>query len=310
MTQPISIAIAGVGKIARDQHVPTIAADPNFRLAATLSRHNALDGVPAFTSLADLHRALPDLQAIAICTPPRGRLELVREAIALGLDVMLEKPPAASLSEAEALVAAAAASGSVLHVTWHSREAAAVEPARAWLAGRTIRRVAIDWKEDVRVWHPGQEWIWEPGIGVFDPGINALSVVTRLLPGALLLDRARLRFPANKAAPIAADLSLRGADGAPVAVAFDFDQRGPQSWDIVIETDRGTLALGEGASKMAVDGAPVAVPDVPEYARLYQRFAELVAARESDTDLSPFRLVADAFLLGERETVGAFDWNG
>ena len=310
MTPPISIAIAGVGKIARDQHVPTIAADPNFHLAATLSRHNALDGVPAFTDLADLRRAVPDLQAIAICTPPRGRLDLVREAIALGLDVMLEKPPAASLSEAEALVAAAAASGSVLHVTWHSREAAAVEPARAWLAGRTIRRVSIDWKEDVRVWHPGQEWIWEPGIGVFDPGINALSVVTRLLPGALLLDRARLRFPSNKAAPIAADLSLRSAGGAPVAVAFDFDQRGPQSWDILVETDRGTLALGKGASTMAVDGIPVAVPDVPEYARLYQRFAELVAARESDTDLSPFRLVADAFLLGERETVGAFDWNG
>lgn len=310
MTTLISIAIAGVGKIARDQHVPTIAADPKFHLAATLSRHNAIEGVPAFTDLADLCRAVPDLQAIAICTPPRGRLDLVREAIALGLDVMLEKPPAASLSEAEALVAAAAASGSVLHVTWHSREAAAVEPARAWLAGRTIRRVAVDWKEDVRVWHPGQEWIWEPGIGVFDPGINALSVVTRLLPGALLLDRARLRFPANKAAPIAADLSLRSADGAPVAVAFDFDQRGPQSWDIVVETDGGTLTLGEGASRMAVDGVPVAVPDVPEYARLYRRFAELVAARESDTDLAPFRLVADAFLLGERETVGAFDWNG
>ena len=51
-----------------------------------------------------------------------------------------------------------------------------------WLAGRTIRRVECTWKEDVRVWHPGQAWIWEPGIGVFDPGINALSVLTRILP--------------------------------------------------------------------------------------------------------------------------------
>jgi D-galactose 1-dehydrogenase len=306
----IPIAIAGVGKIARDQHIPTIATDPNFRLAGTVSRHSTFDDVPAFTSLADLRTALPDVAAIAICTPPRGRLTLVREALALGLDVMLEKPPAATMSEAEALVAAAEASGSVLHVTWHSREAAAVEPARAWLAERTVRRVAVNWKEDVRVWHPGQEWIWEPGIGVFDPGINALSVVTRLLDGDLLLDRAKLRFPANKAAPIAADLSLTSADGVPIAVAFDFDQRGPQSWDIIVETDRGTLMLSHGASKMAVDGMAIDVPDTPEYARLYQRFAELIATRQSDTDLAPFRLVADAFLLGERETVGPFDWNG
>lgn len=310
MTKPIPIAIAGVGKIARDQHVPTIAADPNFRLAATVSRNNVLDGVPSFSSLTYLREALPEVSAIAICTPPRGRLALVRDALALGLDVMLEKPPAATISEAEALVTAASRSGSVLHVTWHSREAAAVGPARAWLAERTIRRVVIDWKEDVRVWHPGQEWIWEPGIGVFDPGINALSVLTRLLPDTPLLDRATLRFPANKPAPIAADLSLSTAAGVPISVAFDFDQRGPQSWDVIAETDDGTLVLSHGASKMAVDGVPVPVPDIPEYARLYQRFAELIAARESDTDLSPFRLVADAFLLGERETVAAFDWNG
>src|SRR3546814_2086195 len=73
----------------------------------------------------------------------------------------------ATIGEAEAIAEAAAASNVLLHATWHSREAAAVEPALGWLADRTIRRVAIAWKEDVRVWHPGQEWIWESGIGVF-----------------------------------------------------------------------------------------------------------------------------------------------
>jgi len=37
-----------------------------------------------------------------------------------------------------------------------------------------------------------------------------------------------------------------------------------------------------------------------EYPRLYQRFAELCARSESDVDLRPFQLVADAFLVGER----------
>lgn len=309
IVKPIPIAIVGVGKIARDQHVPTITASSAFEFVATVTRHHPLDGVPNFASIAELAQAMPEVKAVAICTPPRGRLDMVREAVAAGLDVMLEKPPAASISEAEALVAAAAASDSVLHVTWHSREAAAVEPACIWLVDREVRHVTITWKEDVRVWHPGQEWIWEPGIGVFDPGINALSVVTRLLGRPLLLYRAALRFPANKAAPIAADLVLQDSTGLVVDVAFDFDQRGPQIWDIVVETDCGTLTLTNGASRMAVDGDAVTVPDLPEYARLYARFAELIATRESDIDLRPFHIVADAFLLGERETVGAFNWN-
>ncbi len=303
------VAIVGVGKIARDEHMPTIAADPRFTLVATVTRHNVLSDVPNFATLAALKQAHPDVTAIAICTPPRGRLELVREAVDLGLDVLLEKPPAATVSEAEGLIAAARGSDSVLYITWHSREAAGVMPAHAWLRGKSIRRTTVTWAEDVRVWHPGQEWIWEPGIGVFDPGINALSILTAILPGPIMLDRATLFFPENRSAPIAAELKLSDAGGAPVAVELDFDRRGPQAWTITVETDGGTLTLSDGGARLAIDGAPVEVPDMPEYARLYSHFANLIRTRCSDIDLSPFRLVADAFLLGERRTAAQFDWN-
>ncbi|MFX5656779.1 hypothetical protein ABTE24_21610, partial [Acinetobacter baumannii] len=50
------------------------------------------------------------------------------------------------------------------------------------------RKVKVIWREDVRHWHPDQEWIWQPGgLGVFDPGINALSIVTEILPQAMFL---------------------------------------------------------------------------------------------------------------------------
>ncbi len=300
------IALVGIGKIARDQHVPHIAANPDFELVAAVTRHKAPSGVPAFPSISQMIAAMPEVDAVSICTPPIGRLAVIDEALAHGLDVMIEKPPAATLSEAEQFAGAAAREGKILYATWHSREAAAVEPARKWLAGRKLRRVTVDWREDVRVWHPGQAWIWEPGIGVFDPGINALSVITRLLPAPLLLDRAELRFPANKPAPIAASLALNDACQTPIAVEFDFDQRGPQQWDILVETDSGTLTLGQGAATMAVDGEPVLVGDEPEYARLYRRFAALIASRTSDVDLAPFRLVADAFLIGRRVEVAPF----
>jgi D-galactose 1-dehydrogenase len=302
----ISMAIVGGGKIARDQHVPAIVGDASFALDAAVTLADArLPGIPNFDTIAQMKTALPGIQAVALCTPPGVRYSLALQAIAAGLDVLNEKPPAATLAEADAIARAAAQADRVFYQTWHSREAAAVEPARTWLAGKRILRVTVTWKEDVRVWHPGQAWIWEPGIGVFDPGINALSVVSHILPGPLRLGAAELRFPENMAAPIAADLDYTCTD-FPVSVSFDFDQRGPQSWDIDITTDGGVLTLSHGASRMMVDGVPVSIDETPEYARLYRRFAQMLQARRSDVDFTPFHLVADAFLRGQRKTVAPF----
>ena len=302
----VAIAIVGGGKIARDAHIPAIAGSEDFTLAAAVTLADAqLPGLPNFRTIAEMKAASPDVTAVALCTPPRSRHALALQAIAAGLDILNEKPPAATLAEAQDIAARANAAGRVLYQSWHSRDAAGVEPARAWLKGKTLRGVTITWKEDVRVWHPGQEWIWEPGIGVFDPGINALSVATAILPDVLRLKSSALRFPANKAAPIAASLAY-DCGGVPVAVEFDFDQKGPQTWDIDIDTEAGTLKLSLGASKMALDGKPVDVGTVPEYAALYARFAALLKARESDADFTPFACVADAFLLGARTTIAPF----
>src|SRR5207247_854744 len=119
-----------------------------------------------------------------------------------------------------------------------SRYAAAVAQSRAWLAGRTLRKASIGWKEDVRHWHPGQTWIFEAGgFGVFDPGINALSILTEVVRDPILVTAAELEVPANRQAPIAARLAMETAKGAPIEAVFDFRQTGPQTWDIVLEAD-------------------------------------------------------------------------
>src|SRR6202000_3311891 len=143
--------------------------------------------------------------------------------------VFLEKPPGATVSEVELLRAQAASKGVTLFASWHSRYATAVAPAREWLSKREIKRVSIVWREDVRVWHPGQAWIWEPGgFGVFDPGIHALSIMTRILPRPFFLTRSELSFPRIRAAPIAADLTFSDEAGVPIRAEFDWRQLGPQ----------------------------------------------------------------------------------
>lgn len=305
---PLRIAIVGFGKIARDRHVPALTATDGAVLAAVADPSATLSGVPHAPTLEALLRDGPPIDAVALCTPPQIRSGLAATALAAGKHVLLEKPPGATVAEIGPLLTAATAAKRTLFATWHSRLAPAVEPARQLLAGRRISAVRITWKEDVRVWHPGQQWIWQAGgLGVFDPGINALSILTRILPQPLFVTSADLCFPANRDAPIAATLSLSDAAGLPIAAEFDFRQTGPQSWDIHVDTDDGPVVLSGGGAKLSVGGEPHVDAVKAEYTALYRRFVELTAAGESDVDLSPLQLVADAFLLGRRRTVDPFE---
>jgi D-galactose 1-dehydrogenase len=205
------------------------------------------------------------------------------------------------------LIAAARQGGRTLFAAWHSRFAPAVEAARTLLAEREIKSVTVEWKEDVKVWHPGQAWIWQPGgFGVFDPGINALSIMTRILPRPFFLTRAELSFPRNRAAPIAADLSFADGAGAQIEAAFDWRQTGPQTWEIRIETDAGRVTVASGGRRLIHGERTLVDAEKQEYPVIYQRFLELIANGVSDVDLSPLVHVADAFLLGERHDVEPF----
>ncbi|RVD00274.1 Gfo/Idh/MocA family oxidoreductase, partial [Mesorhizobium sp. M7A.F.Ca.ET.027.02.1.1] len=241
-----------------------------------------------------------------LCMPPQFRYDAARAALMAKKHVFLEKPPGATVSEVEDLKTLAAQNGVSLFASWHSRYAPAVEAARAFLDKAKTRSAAINWKEDVRRWHPNQEWIWAPGgFGVFDPGINALSIATHILP-AMFITSAVLDFPENRASPVAARVAFRTSNGLPVTMDLDWLQTGPQSWDILADTDKGAMVLSGGGSKLAIDGKVVHDEPEAEYPMLYKRFAEIVRAGTSDVDLAPLQHVADAFMLGKRNVVEAF----
>jgi predicted dehydrogenase len=206
----LKIGLLGIGKIARDQHIPALNSNPAFWLVGCASRNATVTGVPSFPDLDTLLAAIPDLDAISICTPPQAHFDAALTALRAGKHVMLEKPPAATTRQISLLADEAARRGRTLFQTWHSRCAAGVDAAREWLRTRKVVGGRITWKEDVHHWHPGQKWIWEPGgFGVFDPGINALSVLTTILPRDVCVDSATLEFPQNQQAPIAAQLRMR-----------------------------------------------------------------------------------------------------
>jgi len=306
---PNKLALVGIGKIARDQHIPALEANPDFELVATASRNASVDGIPAYGDLSSLLASESDIDCVSLCTPPMARYEDARAALMAGCHVMLEKPPGATLSEVHDLETIAAEMDLSLFATWHSRHASAVTYAKDWLADKTIRAAHVDWKEDVRFWHPGQDWIWQPGgLGVFDPGINGLSVLTEILPHAIYLAEANLSFPSNRDTPVAAELTFSDPKGAKITGVFDWLEQGTPKWTITVDTDAGQAVLSNGGAMLAIEGTSIDTGPHEEYPSLYRHFAKLVASGERDVDLAPLAHVADAFMMGKRHTTAPFEW--
>jgi predicted dehydrogenase len=307
----LRIAIIGYGKIAEDEHVPALAANPRFELAANVGSKAPRSGpVPGFARHPEMFEAVRDLDAVAICTPPSVRYAIARECIERGLHVLLEKPPATTLSEIEDLACLAEGRQVTLFTTWHSQYNPAVDAAAKSLAGKRIARMRIDWRESVRKWHPGQKWIWEAGgFGVFDPGINALSIASKIFPGPMFVREAELSIPENLHMPIAARIgfSSPAADGE-LSAGFDWREEKDEVWTIEVETTDGlSLRLSGGGARLDVEGGETVEAARSEYERIYARFADLVDERRSLIDVAPLRLTADAFLVGRRVSVERFE---
>jgi predicted dehydrogenase len=306
--RPIRIAILGFGKIAADQHLPAIQGNPRFELVASSSRSGKGVG-QSFADWRELIRSVEGLEAVAITTPPEPRYEMARECILAGLHCLLEKPPTVGLSEITDLACLAEQEQVSLYTTWHARHHPAVAAAALALGGKRIRSMEIIWHEDVTKWHPGQQWIWEPGgFGVFDPGVNAFSIATRIFPGSLFVREAELSIPPNVQTPIAAEVTFFSpeADGS-LKASLDWRRSEGEEWTITVTTADGIeVRLEQGGAALLIDGEPQSQQDPGEYPDIYAKFVDLLDERRSDVDVGPLRLVADCLLSGRRREVDPF----
>jgi D-galactose 1-dehydrogenase len=307
----IRIGVIGLGQIARKRHLPAIAAHDGFALAGLASLGGGPDvaGLPVHAD----HRTMLascDLDAVAICTPPAARFAIARDALRAGTHVLLEKPPAGTLGEAEALARLAAREGRVLFATWHSHYNTAVEAARRFLADKAPDTLRVDWNEDFRAFHPDQDWIWQAdGLGVFDMAINALSVISRIFADPPFVRDAELRIAANHVAPIAAVVRFGVAgESGPLEMHTNWGHAGPDQRELRVATRCGhRLELLDSGGTLTIDGAVAVQEERAEYRMLYERFAALLCEGRSDIDLAPLRMTLDALAVGRRVALPRFE---
>lgn len=305
--EKIRLAIIGMGKIARDQHLPALLQNDRFDIVAAVDPNASHPDLPTYPSLDALLTDGRPIDAVTIATPPQIREQVSICALEAGLHVFLEKPPASTVSGA-IKIAHAVRNGRTLFTSWHSRAAPHVERARAWLDGRRVARGSIRWRESARRWHPGQHWLWKPGgLGVLDPAINAFSILTAITAERFSVGRMAFEVPENQHAPIGARGTLIGITGE-IDLDLDFREEGEPHWDIELETiDGDLLLLSDGGHRLMINGKVAVGTPNGEYSRLYAHFAELIDRGESDVDLTPLQLVVDAFAMARITLTDRFE---
>ncbi len=114
ITTPIGVAVVGYGYWGPNV-VRNILERPEFRLIGLCERDSGraedfTRRYPTRTAERDLDELLldPRVQAVSIATPPRTHYDLVRRALEAGKHVLVEKPLATSVAQAEELIELAA----------------------------------------------------------------------------------------------------------------------------------------------------------------------------------------------------------
>jgi predicted dehydrogenase len=128
------VAVVGAGSLGQ-HHARILAGLPEAVLVAVVDRDAeraraiaARYGVPALTDHRDLPR---DLDAVSVAVPTSSHAAVAEACLGRGLSVLVEKPMAASVAEAEAMVAVAARAGRLLLVGHTERFNPAVSAVRA-----------------------------------------------------------------------------------------------------------------------------------------------------------------------------------
>lgn len=130
------VAVVGVGHLGK-HHARILASLPGVELTAVVDTNQArAEEIAAANGTRALMRAtslIGKVDAVSIAVPTEQHLAVALPFLEAGTSVLVEKPMARSLEEADLMIAAAAKSGAVLAVGHTERFNPAVEVARPML---------------------------------------------------------------------------------------------------------------------------------------------------------------------------------
>lgn len=214
---PIRTGIIGFGLSGRVFHAPFIAANPRFSLETISTSHAGRQtvarslhpGVETVGTPAELIARGLDL--VVLASPGHAHLEQGLAALASGAAVVVDKPFAASVAEAEQLIAAADAAGSPLMVFQNRRWDSDFLTVKKLLAERRLGTVHR-FESTFERWSPGLRDRWQ------DTATSAQAAGITFDLGSHLIDQALHLF--GPATIVDAELSILRKGGVSDDEAF------------------------------------------------------------------------------------------
>ena len=201
---PVRVAVVGVGHLGR-HHARIASSLPGTCLAGVLDRNSqkATDVAREFGGrvLPDLDAVAQEADAVVVATPTVSHAEISCGLLGRGRDVLVEKPIASSLEEADRILAAASAAGRIVQVGHVERYNPAIEAAL-----RLVR-------------NPG--FIEVHRLGVFTPRSLDVDVVLDLMIHDLQIVRVLAGGPAREVRAAGVPVLTRKVDIANARIAFE-----------------------------------------------------------------------------------------
>ena len=288
----LRVAVIGCGAIARRSHLPGLRrAGAEVTCFASRSRSSAEAALADWGSgvIADGWEdaiAAPDVDAVDICTPNRLHAEIAVAAAQAGKHVLVEKPIACTVAEADAMIAAAASAGVVLMPAHNVRFAKPFWGARLAVADGLVGDIvgvrSAFGHGGPHGWAPEATWFFEPeesgGGALIDLGIHAADALRSVLDDDVT-EVGALIFGEPGQNELAGQLILRFGGGAVGSLHASWAARPGPDHQLTIFGTEGTLHLDSSTPltfrPVQGDARRVDLPDsTPDL------FAEFVAACE------------------------------
>lgn len=284
----VGLGIIGCGDAARRYHAPALRKLRGIRIACLhdalpQNAHEFARGFPNARLAASAQELLahPEVEAVAILTPPATHFELARMALLAGKHVLVEKPLALEEAHAEELETIASRSGLVGAVGFHLRNHRLVQRAKALLRERQIGKVRIAhalWCARAQPALGERSWRHRPEEGgslLDDVGIHHVDLLRYLLGTEMREVRSSMSDEGPSGRHVR--LSLSTAEGAALDISIVEGRFECQELEIVGERGRIALSLYDAWGFEALTDTQPAFGLGARVARLIRSAADIPA---------------------------------
>ena len=308
LSAPLRCAIVGTGAIA-GKHAEAVAAYPRAELVAVTDSMRAKadefagsHGGPAVYDDLDALLAAERPDVVLICTPPVAHPAQAIAALGAGAHVIVEKPPAPSLDELDAMREAARAADRQLAVVFQQRTGTAAAHFRRLLQSGALGRPLLAqcqtlWYRDAAYfavpWRG--KWQTEGGGTTLGHGIHQLDLLAYLLGDWARVEGRLWRLDRETETEDTSTATVVFESGA-VAQVVSSTVSPRETSSIRIDTQRATITVdhlyGHGHENWSITPAPhVSTEESAGWA---------LPAVEERSDHAPLlRDVFDALIAGE-----------